>query len=301
MNGECVPWGEANVHVTTHTLHLGSGVFEGMRCYETEGGPAVFRLEDHLERLFFSASVYQMELPYTREELADAVCETISRNSLASCYVRLLAYFGTGSLGVLPRNCPVGVVILAWPFGAYLGDDVLENGVRATVSTWTKFHSRMMPTTAKACGNYLNSILAVREAVSQGFHEAILLDVDGNVAEGSGENIFVVREGRLITNDADSSILLGITREAVLEIARDMGLGVEVRKLALEDLLTADEAFFTGTAAEVTPIREIDGRMIGAQPRGPITRQIQQTFFDATAGRAPRYSKWLRHVSLVAA
>ena len=215
--------------------------------------------------------------------------------------MRLLVYFGTGSLGVLPRNCPVGVVILAWPFGAYLGDDVLENGVRATVSTWTKFHSRMMPTTAKACGNYLNSILAVREAVSQGFHEAILLDVDGNVAEGSGENIFVVKEGRLITNDADSSILLGITRDAVLEIARDAGLEVEVRKLRLEDLLGADEAFFTGTAAEVTPIREIDGRMIGAQPRGPVTRQIQQTFFDATSGRAPRYSKWLRHVNLVTA
>ncbi|MDT5270738.1 MAG: branched-chain amino acid aminotransferase [Acidobacteriota bacterium] len=299
MNGKSVPWGEANVHVTTHTLHLGSGVFEAMRCYETAEGPAVFRLDEHLERLFFSASVYQIELPYTREELAEAVCELIRLNSLSACYVRLLAYFGSGSLGVLPRNCPVGVIILAYPFGAYLGDDVLENGVRATVSTWTKFHSRMMPTTAKACGNYLNSILAVREAVGQGFHEAILLDIDGNVAEGSGENIFVVKDGRLLTNDADSSILLGITREAVLEIAGDFGLEVVVRKLSLDDLLSADEAFFTGTAAEVTPIREIDGRLIGSEPRGPITRRIQQTFFDATSGREARYSKWLHFVNLV--
>jgi branched-chain amino acid aminotransferase len=299
MNGKCVPWGEANVHVTTHTLHLGSGVFEAMRCYETEDGPAVFRMDEHLERLFYSASVYQMELPYTKEELAESVCEVIRLNSLSSCYVRLLAYFGTGSLGVLPRNCPVGVIIIAWPFGAYLGDDVLENGVRVTVSSWTKFHSRMMPTTAKACGNYLNSILAVREAVAQGFHEAILLDVDDNVAEGSGENVFVVKDGRLLTNDADSSILLGVTREAVIEIARDLGFEVEVRKLSLGDLLAADEAFFTGTAAEVTPIREIDGRLIGTQPRGPVTRRLQQTFFDATAGRAERYSKWLHHVNLV--
>lgn len=296
LNGKHIRWADASVNIATHTLHLGSGVFEAVRCYRTDDGPAAFRLDAHLERLFASATTYKLEIPYTREQLADEICKTVRLNGFDVCYIRVLCYLGVGSLGVYPRGCPVELAILSWPLGAYLGDDVLKNGVRVTISSWVKFHSRMMPTTAKACGQYLNSILAVREAVERGYDEAILLDIDGNIAEGSGENIFIVRDGRILTNDEQSSILLGITREAVIEIARDLGLEVEVRKLRLEDLRAADEAFFTGTAAEVTPIRELDGTPIGQQPRGPVTALLQEHFFAATSGRDPRYRKWLRLV-----
>jgi branched-chain amino acid aminotransferase len=301
MNGKYVRWNDATVHLTTHTLHLGSGVFEAIRCYRTERGPAVFRMDAHLDRLFYSAGIYQMEIPYTRDELGEAVCGLIRQNGFDICYVRLLVYFGSGSLGVLPKGCPVEVALVTWPLGAYLGAEGLEQGVRVTISRWVKFHSRMMPTTAKACGQYLNSLLAVREAVGKGFDEAILLDEENNIAEGSGENIFIVREGELLTNDEESSILLGVTRDAVIEIARDLGLQVHIRKLKLEDLLTADEAFFTGTAAEVTPIREVDGQMIGSSPRGPMTEQLQRVFFAATSGQEPKYAKWLRLVNSLAA
>ena len=297
MNGKCVRWKDATVHITTHTLHLGSGVFEAIRCYKTERGPAVFRMQAHLDRLFNSAGIYHLEIPYSKEELGDAVCGLIRKNAFETCYVRLLVYLGSGSLGVLPRGCPVEVSIITWPLGAYLGAEGLENGVRVTVSPWVKFHSRMMPTTAKACGQYLNSLLAVREAVDRGFDEAILLDTDHHIAEGSGENIFIVRHGELLTNDEESSILLGVTREAVIEIARDLGIPVRVKKLEMDELLTADEAFFTGTAAEVTPIREVDGEMIGSRPRGPLTEKIQRVFFAATSGREPKYAKWLRFVN----
>jgi branched-chain amino acid aminotransferase len=257
---------------------------------------AVFSRLCVLERLYASAATYKLEIPYTRQQLADAICETVRRNGFDVCYIRMLCYLGVGSLGVYPRNCPVQLAILSWPLGAYLGSEVLEKGVRVTISSWVKFHSQMMPTTAKACGQYLNSILAVREAIERGYDEGILLDIDGNIAEGSGENIFIVRDRRILTNDEQSSILLGITREAVIEIARDLGFEVEVRKLQVEDLLSADEAFFTGTAAEVTPIREVDGTFIGQQPRGPVTELLQQHFFAATSGRDPKYRKWLRLV-----
>jgi branched-chain amino acid aminotransferase len=297
MNGEVVPWNGATVHVSAHTLHYGSGVFEGMRCYETDKGPAVFRMDAHLERLFASAEAYGIQIPYSKGELTHAVCETIRSNEFTSCYVRPICYHGSASLAVHPRNCPVEVVILAWPWGAYLGEDNVERGVRVTLASWTKFQSRMLPTTAKGCGGYLNSMLAAREAAAAGYDEALLLDEAGNIAEGSGENLFLVREGRLLTNDERSSILLGITRDSVIEIARDLGYQVEIGTLKLEDLLSADEAFFTGTAVEVTPIRELDGELIGEGKRGPVTERIQRAFFAATSGRDSRYADWLHLVA----
>ena len=298
MNGGLVPWSRATTHVSAHALHYGSGVFEGMRCYETPDGAAVFRLDAHLDRLYSSAEIYGLEIPYTQAELSEAVCEVIRRNDFDSCYVRPICYFGSGSLNVHPRNCPVEVVILAWPWATYLGAAGLEQGVRVTVSPWRKFQSRMMPTTAKACGQYLNSMLAVRDAVDRGYAEALLLDSEGNLAEGSGENIFIVRDGQLLTNDDRHSILLGITRDAVLQIAGDLGCPIEIKALELDDLLSADEAFFTGTAAEVTPISEVDMIPIGRGSRGPVTQEIQRAFFAATSGHDHRYAHWLHSVDI---
>ena len=296
-NGSLIPWDEATTHVSSHALHYGSGVFEGMRCYETADGPAIFRLDEHLDRLYQSAAVHGIEIPYRREDLSDAICELIERNDFKSCYVRPLCYFGSSSLGLHPAKCPVEVVILVWPWAPYLGAEGLERGVRVTVSPWVKFHSEMMPTTAKACGQYINSILAVRDAVSRGFDEALLLDTQGYVAEGSGENLFVVRNGDLFTNDERHSILLGITRDAVIQIARDLDYTVNIGPISLDDLLEADEAFFTGTAAEVTPIREVDGTLIHDGRRGPVTQKIQSVFFAATAGQHARYRDWLTFVA----
>ena len=297
MNGEIVPWNGATIHVSAHALHYGSGVFEGMRCYETEDGPAVFRMDAHLERFFSSAEAYGFRVPYSKDELQDAVCETIRRNEFTSCYVRPICYHGSASLAVHPRNCPVEVVILAWPWGAYLGEENIERGVRVTVASWTKFHSRMLPTTAKGCGGYLNSMLAAREAAASGYDEALLLDENGNIAEGSGENLFIVQGDRLLTNDERSSILLGITRDSVIELARDLGYDVEVGALTLKDLRSADEAFFTGTAVEVTPIRELDGESIGGGTRGPVTQKIQRAFSEVTSARDKRYADWLHRVA----
>ncbi len=296
MSGKLVQWKDALVPVSVHTLHLGSGVFESIRCYETPDGPAVFRLDAHLDRLYSSAAIYHLEPPFTREQLAEAVCETIRSNGFTSCYIRLLCYYGHGSLGVLPRDCPTEIAILAWPLKAYLKDEGVTTGVRVTISPWVKFHSSAIPTTAKACGQYLNSLLAMQDALSRGFDEALLLDMNGNIAEGSGENIFLVRQGELLTNDENSSILLGITRDAVIQIARILGYRVQVRALSKEDLYSADEAFFTGTAVELTPIREVDGTMIGNGGRGSITERIQQAFFAAVSGGEPRYKSWLHYV-----
>ncbi len=296
MNGQVVPWAGATIHVSAHTLHYGSGVFEGMRCYETDAGPAVFRMHEHLERLYSSAEMYGIRIPYSKTELEDAVCETVRRNEFSSCYLRPICYHGSASLALHPRNCPVELVILAWPWGAYLGEDNVERGVRVTVASWTKFHSRTLPTTAKGCGGYLNSMLAAREAAAGGYDEALLLDESGNIAEGSGENLFIVRDGVLLTNDESSSILLGITRDSVIEIARDIGYEVEIGKLKLEDLLSADEAFFTGTAVEVTPIRELDGELIGGAKRGTVTNRIREAFLRAALGRDKRYAGWLHMV-----
>jgi branched-chain amino acid aminotransferase len=296
MNGDVVPWQEATLHVSSHALHYGSGVFEGIRCYETADGAALFRLDAHLDRLYASANFYGLPIPYSQDEIAEAICEVIDRNGFTGCYVRPIVYYGSSSLGVHPRDCPIETAILAWPWAAYLGDEGLENGVRVKVSPITKFHSRMMPTTAKACGGYINSMLAVREAMAAGYDEALLLDERGNVAEGSGENLFIVRQGGLLTNDEQSSILLGVTRDAVMRIADDLGYRVDVGVITLDDLYGADEAFFTGTAAEVTPIRELNDTPIGAGQRGPVTEAIQRQFFDAVLGRDPRYGDWLHAV-----
>ena len=296
MNGRAIPWQNATTHVSAHALHYGSGVFEGVRCYETRDGAAVFRLDAHLDRLYASAEIYGITIPYTREELAGGVNEIVRLNNFRSCYVRPICYLGSGSLAVHPGNNPVEVVILAWPWAPYLGVEGLKHGVRVTVSPWRKFQSRMMPTTAKACGQYLNSMLAVRDAVSRGYAEALLLDAEGHLAEGSGENLFIVRDGKLLTNDESHSILPGITREAVIKIAIDLGYEVEIRALELEDLVSADEAFFTGTAAEVTPIREVDETVIGKRTPGFVTEEIQRVFFAATSGEDRRYNDWLHPI-----
>jgi branched-chain amino acid aminotransferase len=296
MNGRAIPWQDATTHVSAHALHYGSGVFEGIRCYETTDGAALFRLDAHLDRLYASAESYGLTIPYTREELASGVNEIVRLNNFRSCYVRPICYLGSGSLAVHPGNNPVEVVILAWPWAPYLGVEGLKHGVRVTVSPWRKFQSRMMPTTAKACGQYLNSMLAVRDAVSRGYAEALLLDAEGHLAEGSGENLFIVRDGQLLTNDERHSILPGITREAVIKIAIDLGYQVQTGVLDLEDLVSADEAFFTGTAAEVTPIREVDETVIGKRTPGFMTEEIQRVFFAATSGEDRRYKDWLRPI-----
>lgn len=296
MNGKCIPWGSATVHVSAHGLHYGSGVFEGLRCYNTADGPAIFRLDAHLTRLYSSAHAYGIKIPYTQAELAEAICETIGRNRFTDCYVRPIVYLGSSSLSLHPRKCPVEVVILAWPWGAYLGDEAVERGARITISPWRKFDSQMMPTAAKACGQYLNSILAVQDAVARGFDEALLLNQDGTIAEGSGENIFLVKKGVILTNRTSDGILPGVTRECVLEMVCDAGWTVETRPLLLQDLLESDEAFFTGTAAEVVPIAEVDGSKIRTGRRGAKTALLQQAFAEATSGRNARYSRWLHFV-----
>jgi branched-chain amino acid aminotransferase len=296
MGGELLPWAKANIHVSAHTLHYGSGVFEGIRCYDTPEGPSVFRLEEHIERLFVSARVHGIDIPFTRSELGAAVCQTIEANRFTSCYVRPIVFFGSATLSLDPRNCPVETAVIAFPWPAMLGEKALDRGVRITVSPWRKFSADMMPTTAKACGQYVNSILAVRDATSRGYDEALLLDAAGGLAEGSGENLFVVLDGVVQTNDSRHSILPGITRDAIIEIARDLGYPVETRALTIEDLLVADEAFFTGTAAEVTPVAEVDGVKIGKGRPGEITRDIQRAFFKATSGESKRYRKWLHFV-----
>ena len=295
-NGEIVPWTSATLHISSHALHYGSGVFEGIRCYGTQAGPALFRLDAHLARLYNSAVVYRIPIPYTAEELASATCEVIRQNRLRSCYVHPLCFYGSDSLAVDPLRCPVEVGILAWPWEPLLGAANIEKGVRVTVSPWTKFHSSMLPATAKASGQYLNSMLALRDAVQHGFDETILPELDGKLAEGSGENIFLVRGGKLLTNDEEDSILPGVTRDSVIRIAHDLDLAVEVRSLYPDDLLAAEEAFCTGTASEVTPIREVDGIPVGKGVRGPVTQQIQRVFYEATSGRNPKYDSWLKLV-----
>jgi branched-chain amino acid aminotransferase len=295
QNGEFLKLEEAKIQSTAFGLHYGAGVFEGIRCYESAEGPAVFRLKEHLDRLYASAEVYKLNIGYTPEELTEAIRETIRRNEFKNCYIRPTAYFDSGSLGIR-AICPTSINILTWEWPNDFGAEKLTRGMRVSVSPYKKFHSSMIPTTAKATGNYLNSILAVREAASRGFDEAILLDMHGNLAEGAVENIFLIKNGELITNDQNSSILLGITRLSAIEIARGLGYEVEIRAMKLEELLDADEAFLTGTAIEITPIREVDGKAIGEGSRGPITEQIQKTFFDIAAGRKPEYRHWLTPV-----
>ena len=296
MDGTIVPWADATVHVSTHALHYGTGVFEGIRCYETPQGPAIFRLDAHLDRLFASAGVHGIEIPFGKAELTAGICELVRKNSFQSCYLRPICFYGSGALGLSPARCPVRVSILAWPWNSYLGDEALTRGARVSVSRWRKFHFSMMPTTAKACGQYLNSILALREATSKGYDEALLLELNGSISEGSGENLFIVRNKLVVTNDERHSILMGVTRDSIVTIARDLGFKVETRAFDVEDLRTADEAFFTGTAAEVTPVCAVDETQIGAGVRGPVTETIQRTFLAVVAGREPAYRHWLHLV-----
>ncbi|MEZ5099761.1 MAG: branched-chain amino acid transaminase [Thermoleophilia bacterium] len=293
FNGELVDWADATVHVGVHGLHYGTGVFEGVRAYETPDGPAVFRLTDHMRRLQLSAQLIYMPLPYSVEELVQATHDLVNANGLPACYIRPIAFYGYGTLGVSPRENPVYVAIMAWPWGAYLGAEALEKGIRAKVSSWRRVSANTIPHAAKATGVYLNSMLAVTEAVRAGYEEAILLTEDGYVGDGSGENLFVVKDGVVYTPDLAASILPGITRHTIMTIARELGYEVVEKPLIRTDLYVADEVFMTGTAAEVTPLRSIDDHEIGDP--GPITRAIQRTYLDLVVGKEPRWSDWLEH------
>jgi branched-chain amino acid aminotransferase len=298
-NGEFVRWEDAKVHVLSHGLHYGSGVFEGIRCYETERGPAVFRHREHLERLQKSAQLYYLDLPYTAEELRLATHELIRRNGLGSCYIRPLAFRGYGSLGLYATDAPIDVIVAAFPWGVYLGEDGNEHGIRAKVSSWRRISPAGLIPHAKASGQYLNSILAKTESEKAGYEEAILLDERGFVCEGSGENIFLVRDGQLVTPPHVAGILDGITRKSVIQIARDLGYAVVERDVARAELYLAEEVFLTGTAAELVPVREIDDHPIG-EP-GEITRHVQAKFDDALRGRAEEYLEWADFVEVPAA
>ncbi|MFL6029583.1 MAG: branched-chain amino acid transaminase [Gaiellaceae bacterium] len=296
MNGELVDWADAKIHVGTHGLHYGSGVFEGIRAYETPKGSAVFRLSDHLQRLNNSARLLNMELGYSHDDLRSACMDLIGANGVPECYLRPIAFFGYGELGVAATGNPVDVVIMSWPWGTYLGADGFEKGIRAKISSWTRIGPNVIPHVAKATGIYLNSMLAVMEANRAGYDEAILLTDDGFVADGSGENLFVVKDGTIYTPDLSASILPGITRDTVIQIAQDLGYTVLEKQLIRTDLYLADEVFMTGTAAEVTPLREVDDHPIG--PPGPVTLAIQKAYLDTVRGRSERWSHWLEYVSI---
>ena len=292
MNGELIPWEDAKVHVLTHGLHYGTGVFEGVRCYKTPRGPAIFRHQDHIERLFDSAELYYMPIPYSREELRAATHELIGRNGLDACYIRPIVFRGYGTMGLFPLEARVDVAIAAWPWGAYLGEESALNGIRAKVSSWRQFSAQSMIPHSKASGQYLNSVLAKIESQKAGYEEAILLDERGEVSEGTGENVFIVRDGELATPSETAHILGGINRASVMEIARDMGYTVVERAIARAELYLADEVFLTGTAAELVPVREIDDHLIGEGHPGPITRAIQEPFTNALHGGNERYAHW---------
>jgi len=293
MNGEFVSWEDAKVHVLTHGLHYGTGVFEGVRCYDTQLGPAVFRNPDHVERLFRSADLYYMEIPFTREQLRAATLELVARNGLRSCYIRPIVYRGYGSMGLNPLDSCVDVTIACWEGGVYLGEDGASNGVRAKVSSWRRISPDSLIPHAKASGQYLNSVLAKVESVKSGYDEAILLDDNGHVCEGTGENVYVVRDGEISTPGQHNSILDGITRRSVIQIARDLGYTVVERNVARAELYLADEVFLSGTAAEIVPVREVDDHAIGTGKPGEITRVLQSAFDDAIHGRSERYREWL--------
>ncbi len=295
MDGKLVPWGEANVHVLTHALHYGMGVFEGQRCYEGEGGSHIFRLADHTARLFRSAHILGLKIPFSEAEINEANIETVRENGLSSCYIRPLAFLGDGARGLYAPDNPVHMMIAAWPWGSYLGEEGLTAGIRVQVSSFTRHHVNAAMVRAKASGYYVNSILAKREAKLSGFDEALLLDADGYLAEGAGENIFVIRNG-VINTPSLTSVLEGITRETVMTLAGEHGYEVIERPLTRDDLYVADEAFFTGSAAEVTPIREVDHRQIGNGKRGPITEALQTAYFDCVNGRDATHKDWLTAV-----
>lgn len=297
FDGELVDWHEARIHVLSHALHYGSGVFEGIRAYETSRGPAVWHLEEHLRRLFRSAKLYHMEIPFSIEALTEATKEVIRANGLNACYVRPLVVRGYGEMGVNPLLAPVNTVIAVWPWGTYLGEEALEQGVRIKISSWRRNSQNSLPASAKATGQYINSVLAKVESLKAGYDEAVMLNEAGQITDGSGENVFIVRGGELITPPIHAGCLDGITRGTVMTLAGDLQIPVREEVLVRTDLYNADEAFFTGTAAEITPIREVDDRVVGEGRRGPVTKELQGAFFAATKGESERYVDWLTYVN----
>jgi len=292
FDGEMVPWRDAKVHVLTHTLHYGMGVFEGVRAYDTDKGPAIFRLEEHTRRLFDSAKIMNMKMEYDHETVSQAQRDVIKQNDLGACYLRPMAFYGSQGMGLRADNLKVHLIIAAWEWGAYLGDDGLNKGIRIKTSSYTRHHPNISMCRAKANGQYINSMLALQEALTDGYDEALLLDVDGFVAEGSGENFFIVHDNTIYTPDL-SSALNGITRRTIMSFAADLGIPVVEKRITRDEVYIADEAFFTGTAAEVTPIRELDNRPIGNGTRGPITEKLQTMYFDAVQGKSEKYGDWL--------
>lgn len=296
MDGEFVPWDETKVHVLTHTLHYGLGVFEGIRCYKCEDGrSAVFRLKEHLDRLFDSAHICQIEIPYSREVMREAILDTLRVNGLKEAYIRPVVFIGDGEMGIYVKTYNVRASVAAWAWGAYLGDDGITRGIRVKVSSFTRQHVNISMTKAKICGSYVNSIMAKREAILAGYDEALLLDNEGYVAEGSGENIFIVKDG-IVKTTPKGAVLAGITRDSVMTILSDTGLTVKEESFTRDELYIADEAFFTGTAAEITPIREVDNRTIGAGRPGAVTKKVQDAYFKAVKGAEDRYGHWLSYV-----
>ena len=295
-DGKLVPWRDATTHVLTHSLHYGLAVFEGVRAYNTVKGTAIFRLREHSQRLLNSAHIYMMKIPYSIEQLMEAQKEVVRANKLESCYLRPIAFYGSEKMGVSPKGNTVHVAVAAWPWGAYLGADAIEQGIRVKTSSYARHHGNVSMTRAKYSGTYANSILANLEATEHGYDEGLLLDVDGFVAEGSGENLFMVKDGKIFEPELTSA-LIGITRDSIITLAADIGYTVSAKRITRDDLYIADEAFFTGTAAEVTPIREVDGRAIGSGKRGPITEQLQKLFFDAVNGRSAGHADWLTAVA----
>ena len=295
FDGALVDWRDARIHVLTHTLHYGMGVFEGVRAYKTVDGTAIFRLQEHTRRLFNSAKIFQMNLPFSFEQVMEAQKEVVRANKLASCYIRPIAWIGDKKLGVSPRGNTIHLAIAAWEWGAYLGEEGLAKGIRVKTSSFTRHHVNVSLVRAKASGYYINSILANNEVTAHGYDEALLLDTDGYVSEGAGENVFIVRNGTIYTPDL-ASCLDGITRDSVLTLARDLGIPVVEKRITRDEMYCADEAFFSGTAAEITPIRELDDRTIGSGSRGPVTERLQSLFFEVVGGKAPAYAHWLARV-----
>jgi branched-chain amino acid aminotransferase len=291
-DGKMVNWRDATTHVLTHTLHYGMGVFEGVRAYKTDKGTAIFRLQEHTDRLFRSAHILQMKMPFTKEEMMEAQKAAVRENNLESAYMRPMAFYGAEAMGISAKTLSTHVIVAAWKWGAYMGQEALDNGIRVKTSSFSRHHVNITMCKAKANGNYMNSILAHQEAAQDGYEEALLLDVDGFVAEGSGENIFIVRNGKLYTPDLTSA-LEGITRDTIVQLAAEIGLTVIEKRITRDEVYGADEAFFTGTAAEVTPIRELDRRAIGAGTAGPITKQLQKMYFDAVTGKSAKHADWL--------
>jgi len=296
MDGQLVDWRDAKIHVLTHTLHYGCGAFEGVRAYQTARGTAIFRLKEHTERLFNSAKILRMDIPFTLEQAIQAQIDVVRANGFDSCYIRPLTWIGDKKLGVSPRGNTIHLMVAAWPWGAYLGEEGMKKGIRVKTSSYTRHHVNITMCNAKAVSNYTNSILANLEVTADGYDEALLLDPQGFVSEGAGENIFIVRDGVLYTPDLSSGALNGITRKTVFAICEDLGLTIREKRITRDEVYIADEAFFTGTAAEVTPIRELDGVTIGPGQRGPITERIQNAFFDIVGGRNPKYAHWLTAV-----